>query len=176
MTSLVNWFLIWWLRSGRYPWSRFRRKYFEFFWRNTALPSVTSLDDVLNRLGDVKWTRDKFLHLWDSVSYPQTVWRSKKDDCDGFAVLAAALLRQSQPDSDPVLVTAMLRPVKYSHTVCAFQAPEGGLWFFDNYYLRQGNYHTYDDIVEVVKGDHELICWDVADPVKLATMEFHAVV
>ncbi|MFH1646802.1 MAG: hypothetical protein ABID71_03790, partial [Chloroflexota bacterium] len=123
--------------------------------------------------GEVTWTMDGPLHLYDAISYPQTVWHRKKDDCDGFAVLAAALLRQWRPDSRPVLLTVMLRPVSRSHTVCAFRAPGDEIWYFDNSYLRQASLHTYTEIVNVVKGDAELVCWDVVDPVTLETIEFH---
>ncbi len=173
MLTVFNPFFRWWLRSGRYPWSRFRRGLFEARYLDTSLPAVTSLEEIKNCLGDVDWTTDSLLHLFDAISYPQTVWHKKKDDCDGFAVLASTLLRQWNPDSKPVLVTAMLWPMKRSHTVCAFYASADELWFFDNKTLRQGSYRTYAEIAEAVKGEHELICWDVADPVTLETIEFH---
>lgn len=174
MKWLINRFLTWWLRSGRYPWSRFRRKYCEAKYLGTSLPTATSLEEIRNYLGKVTWTMDGPLHLYDAISYPQTVWHKKKDDCDGFSVLAAAMLRQWRPDSRPVLVTAMLRPVKRSHTVCAFRAEDGDLCFFDNYRLRQEGYHSYAEIVDAVKRDFELVCWDVADPTTLETIEFHS--
>ena len=84
------------------------------------------------------------LHLYDSISYPQTVWARKKDDCDGFAILAAALLQRWEPSSRPVLLTAMLRPMRRSHTVCVFNVPGAGLWFFDNGTLRRAQQDKLD--------------------------------
>ena len=176
MASVLDSFLIWWLRSGRYRWSRFRRRFCEAKYLNTMLPAVTSLEEIRNCLAEVIWTRDGLLHLYDAISYPQTVWFKKKDDCDGFAVLAASLLRQWDPGSKPVLITAMLRPMQRSHTVCGFYASEQELWFFDNASLQQDSFQTYAEIVHKVKDDAKLICWDVVDPTTLETIEFHRVI
>jgi hypothetical protein len=137
------------------------------------LPKVNSLADVEACLAQMTWTMDGPLHLFDSISYPQTAWAKKKDDCDGYAILAAALLQQWQPNSSPVLLTAMLRPVRKSHTVCPFRAPGGVLWFFDNHLLRKGDFQTYAEIAAQVKGKARLVCWDVVDAGRLQTIEFH---
>ena len=83
------------------------------------------------------------------------------------------LLQQWKPSSKPVLLTAMLRPMQRSHTICAFYASEQELWYFDNASLRQGNYHAYVEITYTLKGNSHLICWDVVDPSTLNTIEFH---
>ncbi|MGB2828319.1 MAG: hypothetical protein WBC50_09045, partial [Dehalococcoidales bacterium] len=137
------------------------------------LPVADSLEQIEALLKQVTWTMDGPLHLFDAVGYPQTVWAKKRDDCDGFAVLAAALLRQWQPETNPVLITAMLRPVRKSNAVCAFNVPGAGLWFFDNYTLRRGRYRTYADIATEVQGKARMVCWDVVDPDTLQTLEFH---
>ena len=138
-----------------------------------SLPAVDSPEDITGCLEKVKWTMDGPLHLFDSVSYPETVWYKKKDDCDGFAILAAALLQKCNPVSMPVLITLMLRPMKRSHTVCAFKVSDETYWYYDNYFLREGEFSGYGDIVREVQKDCEIICWDVADPVTLETIEFH---
>jgi hypothetical protein len=112
-------------------------------------------------------------HLFDAISYPQTVWAKKKDDCDGFAILAAALLKQWEIGSKPVLITAMLRPMRRSHTVCGFNVPGAGLWFFDNATLHRGHFGSYADIVTEFKGKAKLVCWDMVDSDTLQTIEFH---
>ena len=152
-----------------------RRKLFERKYRNQSLPAANSLKDIEVYLAQVTWTMDGPLRLYDSISYPQTVWSRKKDDCDGFAILAATLLERWQPSSSPVLLTAILRPIRRSHTVCAFYAPGGVLWFFDNKILRQGDFGTYAEIVTEVKGKARLVCWDVVEPKTLRTIEFHRV-
>ena len=173
MASITDGFLTCWLRKGRYKWSRLRRRLCEAKYRDKELPTVGSLRDIEACLRKVTWSKEGPLHLFDSISYPQTVWAKKKDDCDGFAILAAALLQRWQPDCRPVLITAMLRPVSHSHTVCVFRAPGGALWFFDNYVLRKRNFHTYAAIAMVVKRKYKLVCWDVVDPDTLQTIEFH---
>lgn len=173
MASITDSFLTWWLRRGRYKWSRLRRKLCEAKYRDKSLPAAGSLEDIEAWLSQVTWSMDGPLHLFDSISYPQTVWAKKKDDCDGFAILAATLLQRWQPGCRPVLITAMLRPMSRSHTVCGFHAPGGALWFFDNYLLRKRNFHTYAAIVIEVKRKNKLICWDVVEPSTLQTIEFH---
>jgi len=172
--SIFDWFLIQWLRNGRYRWSRLRRRLCERRYLPTTLPSVSSLDDVKVHLSMVKWTMDGPLHLFDSISYPQTVWAKKKDDCDGFAILAATLLRQWNSELNPVLVTAMTRPVRSSHTVCVFVSPEGSLLFFDNASLKQEKYKTYKEIVSrITAKTRKLVCWDVRNSESLDELEFH---
>ena len=173
MSSIIDWFLVWWLRSGRYRWSRLRRRLCEAKYLNISLPTATSLEEIKDCLAKVIWTMDGPLHLYDAVSYPQTVWSKKKDDCDGFAILAASLLQRWKPSSKPVLITVMLRPMQRSHTVCAFYSSGQELWYFDNDSLRQGSYRTYNEIADKVRGDARLICWDVVDPNILETIEFH---
>jgi len=46
MNAIIDWFLIWWLRGGRYSWSRFRRRLFERRYLSTALPTVHSLEEI----------------------------------------------------------------------------------------------------------------------------------
>ena len=174
MVLIIDRFLIWWLHSGRYRWSRLRRRLCERRYLTTALPTVSSLKEIEACLGKVKWTMDGPLHLFDCISYPQVTWSKKKDDCDGFASLAAELLYRWNPDCNPVLVTAMVRPVRASHTVCVFIAPQGNLWFFDNYLLRDEDYQTYDEVVSrISQRSQRLVCWDVRDPTTLEMLEFH---
>ena len=104
MKAIINWFLVWWLRSGRYLWSKIRRRLFERRYLSTALPMVSSLEEVEACLNQVTWTMDGPLHLFNCISYPQTTWVKKKDDCEGFASLAAALITQYDPSSNPYCV------------------------------------------------------------------------
>jgi hypothetical protein len=173
LVTFVNRFLVWWLQKIRYRWSRWRRKWCETKYLSQNLPVADSLADIEACLAQVTWTMDGPLHLFDAISYPQTVWAKKKDDCDGFAILAAALLQRWDASSRPVLLTAMLRPMRHSHTVCAFSVPGAGLWFFDNGTLRRGHFRTYADIVTEIRGKARLVCWDVVDSNTLQTIEFH---
>lgn len=170
---LIDFFLIWWLRSGRYRWSRLHRRLFERRYLATNLPEVNSLEEIQARLKDITWTRDWILELFDCISYPQRVWTKKQDDCDGFAILAAELLRRWSPATDPVLITAMVRPYSRCHTVCAFNYGDN-LWYFDNSNLRSGNFTGYRDVVaQFTSSSKKLICWDVVNPDTLETLEFY---
>lgn len=170
---IVDILLTWWLKLGRYPWSRLRRALFERRYRTIPLPPAHSLTEVIAVLRQVTWTMDGPLHLYDSISLPGRTWAKKRDDCDGFSVLAAALLSRWDPSTKPSLVTVMLRPTKESHTVCVFREGDH-LRFFDNASLNKGNYQSYGEVVmEVQKRGHRLICWDVVDPVTLQIQEFH---
>ncbi len=171
--KLVDYLLKLWLRRARYRWSRLRRNLCEGRYLSTELPSVNSLKDIETCLRQVTWTMDGPLHLFDSISYPETVWAKKRDDCDGFAVLAAKLLNQWSRTTMAVLITAMVRPMRKSHTVCAFKR-NGVLWFFDNYLLRREDCQTYADVVAKFTQEVDIvICWDVAKADTLETLEFH---
>ena len=174
MGSISDCVLTWWLRTGRYRWSRLRRRLFERGYMTTALPEAGSLEEIEACLRQVTWTMDGPLHLFDCISYPEVTWSKKKDDCDGFASLAAALLRRWDPNCHPVLVTAVARPIQASHTVCAFTGPAGDLCLFDNSLLRCDNYQTYDEVVtKISQRAQRLVCWDVRDPTTFEMLEFH---
>ncbi|MFH1651636.1 MAG: hypothetical protein ABID87_06020 [Chloroflexota bacterium] len=170
---MIDWFFRWWLRRGRYRWSKIRRYLFERGYLANALPPAGFPEAVRAVLRQITWTRDGPLHLFDCISYPQTVWTRKKDDCDGFAVLAAALLRRDLPASDPVLLTVMLRPMSASHTVCAFHTAPDAICFFDNAALRCEYTHDYGDVAALITGGNRRVCWDVRDPETLELREFH---
>ena len=174
--TIVDAFLTGWLRWGRYPWSRVYRRLFEGRYRGTPLPVANSLDEIARALSQLTWVPDDWRRLFDSVSYPEATWARRRDDCDGFACLAAALLRRWQPETRPVLLTVIVRPAKDSHTVCVFAGARGHLRFFDNNTLRPEEYTSYADLApDVRKSAERLVCWDIADPVTLKTIEFHRV-
>jgi hypothetical protein len=174
--GLVDAFIVFWLKNLRYPWSRLRQRLFEGRYLKKELPAAESLPDIQDRLKKITWTKDGFFHLYDAISYPQTVWAKKKDDCDGFAVLAAELLQRLSPTFKPVLVTAAVRPVGKSHTVCVFKDGQK-LAFFDNSRLRKGNYKSYSDIVEKFTSGSsvKLLGWDAVKPKSYEKLEFHRV-
>lgn len=173
MRCIVDWFLIQWLRGGRYSWSKLRRWLFERKYLPTVLPEVDSLEDIEASLHLITWTMDGPLHLFDCISYSQTAWAKKKDDCDGFSIVAAELLSRWNPGINPVLVTAIVHPVRYSHTVCAFTPQEGTLNYFDNYSLKSENLASYEDIIKSITKERQLVCWDVRNPFNFDMIEFH---
>jgi hypothetical protein len=172
--SILDRFLIWWLHGPRYSWSRLRRRLFERGFLSKPLPVVNSLEDIQTRLKEVNWKQDGLPQLFDCVSYPQRVWSKKKDDCDGFAILAAELLKRWNPQTDPVMVTAMVAPMKNSHSVCVFNQGEN-LRYFSNEALNPGLFQNYREIVANFTPPNRLICWDVVQPGTLEQLEFHVV-
>jgi len=174
MDMIFSFFAGLWLRFGRYWWSRLRRRLCERQYLRQQLPQVGSLEDIEACLKQVQWKMEGLMHLYDSISYPQTVWAKKEDDCDGFAILAAELLYRLNSNYRPVLITAVVRPVSRSHTVCAFNNLQGQLWFFDNARLRREGHGTCETIALTVgKRGKKLVCWDVRNHTSFDMIEFH---
>ena len=174
MNSVINFFLRWWLHTGRYPWSKLRRWLCERKYLKEPLPETDSLEEIEERLREVKWRKEGLFHLYDSISYPQTVWAKKRDDCDGFAILAAELLNRLGAVYKPVLITTIVHPIGNAHTVCAFKSPQGGLWFFDNKTLKREDDQTYEDVAKKIgQRGKMLVCWDVRNHVTFDMIEFH---
>ena len=175
MNTMIEFFARWWLRSGRYRWSKMRRWLCERQYLKEPLPKTNSLQDIEACLKQVKWKMEGLLHLYDSISYPQTTWVKKRDDCDGFASLSAELLHRLNLDYKPVLITTVVRPVSASHTVCAFNNLQGNLWFFDNDKLKRENYQTYEEIAaKIGQRGKRLVCWDVRHHSTFEMVEFHS--
>lgn len=174
MDFITDWFLRWWLRTGRYFWSKLRRRLFERRYMNITLPEVNSLGEIEAALKQVTWTKDGPLHLFDSISYPQATWGKKKDDCDGFASLAAELLHRLNRDYRPLLLTALMHPVQASHTVCVFSNNTGKFGVFDNASLHAEEYEAYEAVMlRISAGCQRIVCWDVRKPDTFELVEFH---
>lgn len=175
MSKITDWLLVWWLRKGRYGWSRIRRRLFERGYLKSPLPEANSVEEIRACLEQITWTRDGLLHLYDSISYPQATWVMKKDDCDGFATLACELLGRLGSDYNPVLTTALMRPVRKSHTVSVFARPDGSLSFFDNALLKDG-FTGYDQVIDEIRISRKaerVVCWDVRTHDDFTLKEFH---
>jgi hypothetical protein len=168
-------FFRWWLSGPRYGWSNFRRCLFERGFLKNPLPPVKTLADIQSCLREITWKQDGFAELFDCVSYPQRVWTKKKDDCDGFAVLAAALLNQWDNKTKPVIVTAMVSSLAHSHSVCVFQQG-AGFRYFSNKELSPKTFTSYEKVItDFVNPAYRLVCWDVVKPDTLKHLEFHVV-
>ncbi len=175
MDRITDLFLVWWLRTGRYGWSKIRRRLFEQGYLKTPLPEANSVEEVHDRLKEITWTPDGPLHLFDNISYPQMTWAKKKDDCDGFATLGCELLSRLGDEYQPVTATVMLRPFRKSHTVCVFARLDGSLSFFDNSLLKDG-FTGYDRVIDEIRTSRKaerVICWDVRDHDDFTLKEFH---
>jgi hypothetical protein len=165
----------WWLHGPRYGWSKFRRFMFERGFLKNPLPAVANLEDIQRRLIDVHWKQDGLAEGFDCVSYPQRVWTKKRDDCDGFAILAAALLKGLPTPTNPVIVTAMVSSLYHCHSVCVFR--DGAKYrYFSNYELCPKTFNSYQEVVDDFRNpQYRLVCWDVVKPDTLKQLEFHIV-
>jgi hypothetical protein len=172
---LQDQFLKWWLHGPRYSWSKFRRFMFERGFLKKPLPPVKTLADIQSSLREITWVKDGLGELFDCISYPQRVWSKKKDDCDGFAILTAALLNQWDKNTKPVIVTAMVSSMTHCHSVCVFQLG-GGLRYFSNKELSPKTFASYKKIVaDFVNPSYRLICWDIVEPNTLKQREFNVI-
>ena len=119
-----------WLYSLRYYWSRVYRFFFERkYLKGVQLPQIGSFSDIQKELKRIKYSSDSIYKLFDSISYPETVWALKKDDCDGFAILTCKLLEQIGVKS--FIYTCVSENIKDSHSVCVFRDPKE-IIIFDN--------------------------------------------
>ena len=172
---LQDMFLKWWLHGPRYRWSKLRRFLFERGSLKTQLPLVANLDDIVRNLNKITPKQDFWPELFDCVSYPQRVWARGKDDCDGYAILAAALLKQLDPKYQPVLVTAMVTSLYHSHSVCVFSEDKKYRYFSN----KELSPLIFDSIEDVVKNfynkNYRLLCWDEVDPVTLKQQKYQPV-
>ena len=163
-----------WLRYLRYPWSKVYRVLFERAFRGAPLPPATSVEEVRAALAAVTWSPDGPRHLYDAISHPGAVWARRRDDCDGFAILAATLLARIDPRFAPLLVSAVVLPISESHTVCAFRDGAGeGYRVFDNARLREERYASLEEVAELLAGRGKVrLYWDVVRPADLRTLAF----
>lgn len=148
-----------WLSGPRYWWSKFKRFFFERkYKKSVVLPKVSGLTAIQKELSKIMWTQDNMLNLFDCISYPETTYATKKDDCDGFATLAIHLLAQL----GIVGYYYTYIPLKWqrAHTVCVFRH-KGLICRFDNASLFKSpmgvfknykNTHFTERIVDDLRG------------------------
>jgi len=174
MRTVATPFAVLWLRFLRYPWSRLRRATLERRWADATLPAAASMDEVRSMLEQIEWVADGPLHLFDAVSRPASTWAKRRDDCDGFAALAAVLLEGVSPTARPVLVTVVTWPLSKSHTVCAFHDLEDGSWrAFDNARLLEERFASVDEVARrIARRGERAVCWDVVEPRALRPLRF----
>ena len=154
---------------------------------SVKLPEVTSLQDITECEEQVEWTPDQELAprtslrfvnhilklLWmDCLSYPETVWKRKKDDCDGKAILAAALLRQIGRRG--LLLSVIMLPLKKSHAVCVFD-DIGRTRYFSNSNLvtMLGLDIDMRSVISAVAKKNHVLAWSLVDPKTFKVLEVH---
>jgi hypothetical protein len=84
------------------------------------------------------------------------------------------LLQKWNPDTNPVLLTAIIRPVQQSHAVRVFRLPGEKLRVFDNASLHDEEYEAYPVVMSrISENKGRMVCWDVRDPQTFNMIEFH---
>ena len=116
--------------------------------RRAPLPVVASLDNVEQALKQVTYQLDCI----DWTRQPELTWGLKQGDCEDFALLSQALLKQIKVESQ--IMKIYTNPLKYSHAVCVCR-----LGYFSNANFRPGNF-TFDEIARRVAGNR-LKSWRV---------------
>lgn len=152
-------------------WIFFRRPYswlinLLFWFDRKTLPAPFDLESVKETLSMVKWHVDAF---GDWVQQPEVTWGLKRGDCEDFAYLTQALLKQIGIPSQILLV--FLKPYRYSHAVCVFSQTwetyyEGNVHcertvykIFSNGKLYDRNYNSINEIIQKIAGDHKIVFW-----------------
>jgi len=148
---------------------------FETKYLTTTLPTVTSLADIERVSDEVEWTSDfklaphvKLRRLWwDCISYAETVWAKKKDDCDGFAVLDCKLLDQLDdlyPGIKGYLLSVFVIPRRKSHAVCLFVIDDVTHMFTNGSHVEFDPSYQITDVVDIVAAGGEILAWSLEDP------------
>jgi len=132
-----------WLSGPRYWWSKFKRFFFERKYKSSVtLPKIASLGAIRKELAKITWTQDNVWNLFDCVSYPETTYATKKDDCDGFATLAIHLLKQLGIRG--YYYTYIPLKWQRAHTVCIF-LNKGKIYRFDNAGFIKSGIRKFDE-------------------------------
>lgn len=118
-------------------------------------------------LNQVKYKSDCI----DWIQRPELTWKRKTGDCEDYAYLAQALLKQIGIESQ--VLNIILKPSKYSHAVCVFKQScctyyEGNInsertvyKVFSNQNLLDKNFESIEAVVQEISGLHELIWYGV---------------
>lgn len=172
MLNLIIRIVAWcWFRV-RIPWSRFWR-FLE--WQGKAVPKIRNFGNLNSILPVMKWTADPRWKLGDVLQTPEWTWAHKKDDCDGFALVALAAMAQSKIRWG-YLLTVITRPIKESHSVALFPwdaivHPESGIvitpateWkWTSNAQLKKCHAASFSDLIRQVFLDRKILLVDVRD-------------
>ena len=145
------------LRWVRKPWSRVVRHLIEN--DEGSLPAVAVISDVRDALNDIKWAKDKWI---DYISYPRHIYRTKKGDCDDFAVLSCTLLDRLKINGS--ILSVLVEARGKSHAVCVFWY-ENDLCIFDNsrFKVQPAGQRNINSVVHRVAKGSKVLAWSMED-------------
>ncbi|MDD4877140.1 MAG: transglutaminase-like domain-containing protein [Dehalococcoidales bacterium] len=142
-----------WLKYGRKYWSRLVNL---FYSANQPLPSIITLTGVQTCLGHIKYKSDSFM---DWIQSPELTWYRRSGDCEDYAVLAIALLKQIGIEGQ--LLSVICEDKQLSHAVCIF-LQDGEYSYFSNSRLVTTDKTQVEEIVARI-GGNQVICWSLED-------------
>lgn len=170
------------LRLGLYCLrSRVYRLLWERKYRDTPVPTVKSLQEIVAMIRGWTWTADSWREGWDAFSYPGAMFVRKTGDCDEFAVALCHLFRSNVIPgySNPRICT--IQYIKESgapggHNVCVLDRPQGRVAYMD--YHMPEDYPNLADLAEAVRLKYageksSSLGWGITDPVSLKPIAVH---
>lgn len=165
----LDWLWVFYLWARRYWSAILRVPELPYRWF-TKLPSVESLEDIEKVSSEVKWVADWTLapHVklrrfwWDCLSYPQTVWARKKDDCDGFAILNCEL--GTQIGIKMYILSVVMEPRELSHAVAYGKQGATPFMFTNGRLVMFEDDRTLEDVVQTVAAPAKrILAWSLED-------------
>lgn len=106
----------------------------------------------------IDWLSGEFdyrLEMPDSWQTPQETIRSKKGDCEDFAVLVSAVLSRLGISSDIIILK--FKDLGTSHAICAWKADDGTYAFTSNKTLHRTGQYALTDAISKYYPDWEKI-------------------
>ena len=109
-------------------WSNIYRVIFESKYSKFNGPKCSSIVDVSRALRAIKYEHDGIKRFIDTVSYPQAVYERGRDDCDGSAIFAHAMIAQNELARPWILSVAWLdeKNKYHGHAVCMYTHVDDG--------------------------------------------------
>jgi hypothetical protein len=144
-------FSCYWLKYGRKLVSKLMNLLYPV---DQPLPLIKTLDGVQSCLEHIKYKSDTFI---DWIQSPELTWHRRSGDCEDYAVLAIALLKQIGIEGQ--LLSVICEDKQLSHAVCIF-LQDGEYFYFSNAKLIKTDKIRIEDIVTLV-GGNQIICWSL---------------
>jgi len=168
------------LRGCLYPfWSRVYRFLAEHRHLDKRLPPFSSMDQVKEMVGAMRWRRDTWLMLWDAISHPVATYTRhqagrKAGDCDDISLVAAQAIKNMSDSGavDDVVEVGLLsvpwigRDGIGGHNVCVLRVFQEGSsrsrWMHMSNWANGamfGPFDTLEDVVRDVLDDRISLGW-----------------
>ena len=146
-------FSYYWLKYGRKLVSKLMNLLYPV---DQPLPSIITLTGAQSCLEHIKYKADSLI---DWIQKPELTWHRRSGDCEDYAVLAIALLKQIGIEGQ--LLSVICEDKQLSHAVCIF-LQDGEYSYFSNSRLVTTDKTQVEEIVARI-GGNQVICWSLED-------------